>query len=147
MLQGTEVTSIRASIVGLLKSLMPAKVRSFFQTKFIETPRYICESSSEWMKFGFLDWLVGPMERTQVQIVKPDGSSEEWLSGVKLKECRYLVESGCKATCLHLCKGPTQEFFNTELGVPLTMKPNFEDCSCEMLFGLSPPPPELGSVP
>lgn len=26
--------------------------------------------------------------------------------------------------------------------MPLTMKPNFEDFSCEMIFGLTPPPLE-----
>jgi hypothetical protein len=28
-----------------------------------------------------------------------------------------------------------QTFFTEEFGLPLTMKPNFEDLSCEMIFG------------
>jgi len=42
--------------------------------------------------------------------------------------------------CVNLCKAPVQTFFTEELGMPLTMKPNFEDYSCEMVFGLTPPP-------
>ncbi len=45
---------------------------------------------------------------------------------------RYLAESGCTAMCVNLCKAPTQEFFTTQLGMPLTMTPNFEDYSCEV---------------
>ena len=41
--------------------------------------------------------------------------------------------------CVNLCKAPVQTFFTEELGMPLTMKPNFEDYSCEMIFGLTPP--------
>eukprot|EP01041_Mallomonas_annulata_P002321 gene2321-4514_t len=147
MLQGADVATIRSIIVNLLKNLMPEKVRLFFQNKYKEAPKYLCESCSQWMTFGLLNWLVGPLERITLDIPSStDDSSNttnQWQSGVKLLECKYLMKSGCKATCLHLCKGPTQEFFNKELGVPLTMKPNFEDCSCEMMFGVPPPPPEL----
>lgn len=41
--------------------------------------------------------------------------------------------------CVNLCKTPTQTFFTQELGMPLTMKPNFEDYSCDMVFGQKPP--------
>ena len=36
----------------------------------------------------------------------------------------------------------TQAFFTEQLGMPLAMEPNFEDYSCEMVFGRVPPPPE-----
>ncbi len=42
--------------------------------------------------------------------------------------------------CVNLCKAPVQTFFTEELGMPLTMKPNFEDYSCDMVFGLTPLP-------
>jgi hypothetical protein len=38
---------------------------------------------------------------------------------------------------------PTQAFFTEEFGLPLTMNPNFEDLSCDMVFGAPPPPLEL----
>lgn len=54
--------------------------------------------------------------------------------------CRYLAESNCVGMCVNLCKAPVQSFFTEELGMPLTMSPNFEDYSCDMVFGLTPPP-------
>ena len=42
--------------------------------------------------------------------------------------------------CQNLCKVPVQHFFTQELGMPLTMNPNFEDMSCKMIFGQQPPP-------
>lgn len=40
----------------------------------------------------------------------------------------------------HCSKRPTEAFFGDRLGLPLTMDPNFEDLSCEMKFGVAPPP-------
>ena len=56
-----------------------------------------------------------------------------------VRHCRYLAESGCVGMCVNLCKTPTQTFFTEELGMPLTMKPNFDDYSCDMVFGEVPP--------
>lgn len=36
----------------------------------------------------------------------------------------------------------SQDFFNDDFGLPLTIKPNFEDKSCDFYFGLTPPPIE-----
>ncbi|XP_065632498.1 beta-carotene isomerase D27, chloroplastic-like [Quercus suber] len=41
--------------------------------------------------------------------------------------------------CVNMCKFPTQDFFTNEFGLPLTMIPNFEDMSCEMVYGQVPP--------
>lgn len=48
--------------------------------------------------------------------------------------------------CETCSKRPTQDFFTQELGLPLTMAPNFEDLSCEMKFGVPPPPIEEDEV-
>lgn len=37
---------------------------------------------------------------------------------------------------------PTEDFFTNQFGLPLTMNPNFEDLSCEMIFGQKAPPIE-----
>lgn len=83
---------------------------------------------------AFFTWLVGPMytETTDVNGIQQRSS-------VHIKRCRYLAESGCVGMCVNLCKTPTQTFFTQELGMPLTMKPNFEDYSCDMVFGAAPP--------
>lgn len=41
---------------------------------------------------------------------------------------------------------PTQTFFTETFGLPLTMKPDFEDLSCEMVFGETPSPIHLDEV-
>ncbi|GJP30986.1 hypothetical protein CLOM_g7568 [Closterium sp. NIES-68] len=69
------------------------------------------------------------------------GGTVKLQCGVRIERCRYLETSGCVGMCVNLCKMPTQHFFTHELGVPLTMEPNFEDFSCRMVFGLPPPPP------
>ena len=61
------------------------------------------------------------------------------LTPVLLMPCRYLQESKCVGMCQNLCKVPVQHFFTQELGMPLTMNPNFEDYSCKMIFGQQPP--------
>ena len=43
----------------------------------------------------------------------------------------------CISGCLCL---PLQTFFNEQLGMPLSMEPNFEDYSCDMVFGKRPLP-------
>ena len=74
------------------------------------------------------------------------GQKETWQSGVEIKKCRYLEASGCVGLCVNLCKLPTQKFFTETFGLPLTMNPNFEDLSCEMVFGQYPPPVEEDKV-
>ena len=130
---------IKKRILSFLRNLIPLPIRSLFRLGYQANRRFVCEQSSLCMTLGFFDWLVGPSERFEIAVPQPDGSVEQWLSGTKIKECRYLSESGCKAACLHICKDPTQTFFEEELGVPVYMKPNFSDNSCEMMFGVTPP--------
>lgn len=134
---------IKILIASFLKRFVPPEVRQFFRTSYNDNRRVICEQSSQWMTFGLLGWLVGPTERINVTLTNDQGVNETWLSGVKLIECRYLMESGCKSACLNICKGPTQNFFSEELGMQLHMKPNFTDSSCELLFGLPAPLKEI----
>ena len=140
LLRGRSPNGIRDSITGLLTKVLPKFVRNFFRDQYAKSPKLICELSVQWFGFGFLTWLIGPVEPALTEIVsKSDGSVEVWNSTVKLLECRYLMESGCKAACTQLCKRPTQAFFNEQLNVPLYMKPNFTNYSCEMMFGVEPP--------
>ena len=156
LLRGT-TDDIKYRVLGLLLTLMPRPIRWGINVFSTRQQRWISEKSSLFMSFGLLGWLVGPSERFVVDVKVPittsnpttdevEYTTEQWRSGVKLTECRYLVESGCKSACLHLCKGPTQSFFNDHLGMKMTMKPNFQDCSCEMLFGVTPPPKEEDDV-
>ncbi|XP_027101564.1 beta-carotene isomerase D27, chloroplastic-like isoform X4 [Coffea arabica] len=74
------------------------------------------------------------------QVVEVEVNGVKQRSGVRIKKCRYLENSGCVGMCVNMCKIPTQDFFTDEFGLPLTMTPNFEDMSCEMVYGQAPPP-------
>jgi len=63
-------------------------------------------------------------------------------SVVHIKRCRFLEASGCAGACVHMCKLPTQDFLTRDFGLALTMTPNFDDLSCDMVFGQAPLPPE-----
>eukprot|EP01038_Epipyxis_sp_PR26KG_P011199 gene11199-15020_t len=136
---GDIILNVRGKVYGILCSTIPTVVQNNFKNLCSRAPRFVCEMSSLWMQLGFLSWLVGKTERFDLVVDKSTGQSEIWKSGVKLVECRYLKEAQCKSACLQLCKGPTQDFFNNKLGLPLYMKPNFKDNSCEMCFGVKPP--------
>jgi hypothetical protein len=130
---------IKTKIVSLIVRILPSFVRDYFKTKYRETPRLVAELSVRWFEFGFLHWLVGPVEPKYTSTGRADETGSSWNNTVKLLECRFLRESGCKAACNLLCKRPTQSLFQEHLGLPLYMRPNFTDYSCEMIFGIDPP--------
>ena len=140
MLKLKAVDDIPSLIVGLLKSIIPLPIRQMFASFAKLNTKWLCELSSMGMSLGFLKWLVGGTERFTVAVQQPDGQAAVWASGVKLTKCKYLETAGCKSACLYLCKAPSETFFNEELGLPVYMKPNFEDQSCELHFGIKPPP-------
>ncbi|KAL7526050.1 hypothetical protein ACHAXR_001290, partial [Thalassiosira sp. AJA248-18] len=82
----------------------------------------------------FFGFLVGPSY--------PNRRSDGERGGLVVEKCKFLQESGCKGLCLHQCKIPAQEFFKEELGLELTVKPNFVTQECQWSFGESPLPPE-----
>jgi hypothetical protein len=80
----------------------------------------------------FFGFLVGPSYPNR----RKDGS----LGGLVVEKCKFLQESGCKGLCLHQCKVPAQEFFQEELGLALTVNPNFVTQECQWSFGETPVP-------
>ncbi|KAA8543303.1 hypothetical protein F0562_021202 [Nyssa sinensis] len=84
----------------------------------------------------FFAWLVGPCEVSESEF---KGKREK--NVVRIKKCRFLEESNCVGMCINLCKMPSQKFIKDSLGMPVNMIPNFDDMSCEMIFGQDPPAP------
>ena len=128
------LTHKHEDVMRLLRKAVPSPL--------CKTARILAPDSNPTRKFyawcaakGFA-WLVGECEPVEVQ---EQGTS---YSAVKMKKCKFLSESGCAAMCCSVCKMPTQEFLAEDLGIPTTMRPNFEDMSCEMIFGLPPLPAE-----
>ncbi|KAK7393486.1 hypothetical protein VNO78_22043 [Psophocarpus tetragonolobus] len=82
----------------------------------------------------FFAWLVGPSEVRESEV---DGRKER--NVVHIKKCRFLEETNCVGMCINLCKLPSQSFIKDSLGMSVNMVPNFDDMSCEMIFGQNPP--------
>ncbi|KAG4975513.1 hypothetical protein AAZX31_13G001300 [Glycine max] len=119
---------VREVLLSMLPPGAPAQFRKLFPPT-----KWAAEFNAA-LTVPFFDWLVGPSEVVEVEI---NGVKQK--SGVHIKKCRYLENSGCVGMCVNMCKIPTQDFFTNEFGLPLTMTPNFEDMSCDMVYGQSPP--------
>ncbi|KAI4341756.1 hypothetical protein MLD38_026441 [Melastoma candidum] len=85
----------------------------------------------------FFAWLVGPCE-----VREGDHNGMKEKNVVYIKKCRFLEETSCVGMCQNMCKLPSQAFIKETLGMPVNMVPNFEDMSCEMVFGQEAPPVE-----
>lgn len=116
----------------VLLSMLPPGAPQQFRKLFPPT-KWAAEFNAA-LTVPFFHWLVGPSEVVEVEV-----NGEKQKSGVLIKKCRYLENSGCVGMCVNMCKIPTQDFFTNEFGLPLTMIPNFEDMSCEMVYGQAPP--------
>lgn len=81
----------------------------------------------------FFGFLVGPS--------RPNRRKDGERGGLIVEKCKFLQESGCKGLCLHQCKLPAQQFFKDELGLELTVSPNFATQECQWSFGESPVEP------
>jgi hypothetical protein len=140
IMQGRNAKEQQAIVAVVLKSLVPAPVLGIIRTLFSPT-QLVCELNA-WFATILFEWLVGPCEVRTVEVMGSDGQPREQRSSVYIEKCRYLEQSGCVGMCVNMCKLPTQSFFTQDFGIPLTMTPNFEDLSCEMVFGQLPPPLE-----
>ena len=80
-------------------------------------------------------WLMGECE---INTVPVDGGQLGVDQGLLVKRCRFLEESGCASVCVNSCKIPTQNFFMQDMGLPLTMEPNYETYECQFSFGRTP---------
>jgi Beta-carotene isomerase D27-like, C-terminal len=90
-------------------------------------------------------WLMGECELNDVLVDgKKNGSEATTMmamgrkQGLLVKRCRFLEESGCASICVNSCKIPTQNFFLQDMGLPLTMEPNYETFECQFSFGRTP---------
>lgn len=78
------------------------------------------------------------MGETELNDVEIDGGRIGRNQGLLVKRCRFLEESGCASVCVNSCKIPTQNFFMEDMGLPLTMTPDYETFECQFAFGKTP---------
>jgi len=138
MVQGRNPQEQQDLVEIVLKSLIPSSILYLTRT-FVPANKWVCEANAKFAKILF-PWLVGVCELREVEIEDQNNQKIVQNSGVHIKKCRYLEQSGCAAMCINMCKLPTQKFFTESFGIPVTLTPNFEDFSCEMVFGQNPPP-------
>ncbi|KAL3153485.1 hypothetical protein ABBQ38_011816 [Trebouxia sp. C0009 RCD-2024] len=143
IMSGRNSKQQQQAVLGVLEALMPPNAPATFRRLF-PFKQWTAELNAA-ITQKFFAWLVGPLKVQETE-VDYKGQKQTWKSGVQIKKCRYLEQSGCKGMCINMCKIPTQTFFTDTFGLPLTMKPNFEDLSCEMVFGETPPPIHLDEV-
>ena len=137
-MQGRDPNGQRDITLGIMRSLMPPGGDKIFR-KLFPTNKFSLELNATICKIVFA-WMVGPME---VESTTENDLGEMIASKVHIKKCRWLQESGCTGMCVNMCKTATQDFFCNDFGLQLTIKPNFEDKSCDFYFGLTPPPIEM----
>lgn len=121
----------------ILLSLFPGWLPPAFKVMFARPlPGVSCKLNAfaTWLT---CQWLMGECEINSVEV---DGGAIGEGYGVLVKRCRYLEESGCVGVCINSCKVPTQEFFAKDMGLPLTMEPNYETFECQFSFGKTPLP-------
>jgi hypothetical protein len=141
VMQGRNAQGQQLIIDRVLQSLVPDPVLWAIRTFFSPT-RLVCVLNA-WFAAQMFEWLVGAAEVVDAQVDLPGGATRLQPSGVYIKKCRYLAESGCVGMCVNMCKVPTQKFFTEQFEIPLTMTPNFEDLSCRMVFGQLAPIPAI----
>jgi hypothetical protein len=143
IMKGRNTEQVQELVAGILDSLLPPQSPERFKQWFPLNQRNA--EINAWITTLGFKWLVGPSEVQEAEVVF-NGEKQVWKSGVKIKKCRYLENSGCVGMCTNMCKLPTQKFFLEKFGLPLTMNPDFETLECEMIFGQEPPPVEEDPV-
>ncbi len=138
--QGRNPKQQQELVTTVLYSIVPEVVLSLIR-RFFNPSQWVCEWNA-WFATILFEWLVGPCEQKEVEVMGENHQARIQKSCVHIKKCRYLEASGCVGLCLNVCKVPTQSFFTQGFGIPVTMTPNFEDFSCDMVFGKPPQPLE-----
>ncbi|BBN13496.1 beta-carotene isomerase [Marchantia polymorpha subsp. ruderalis] len=134
LVHGLPASSQRDTVHKLLHMVLPSWL--LFTFRLVPKATFLNEYYAVFTKL-FFRWLIGDTEIREAEV-----NGVMMRSTVHIKKCRYLENSQCVGLCVNLCKNPTQEFIGKQFGMPLTMNPNFEDMSCDMIYGLKPPPIE-----
>jgi hypothetical protein len=134
-------TLVQTKALQVLKSLFPSWLPSAYSKLFSAPfPRFSARMNA-WATKMAGTWLMGECEINDIVLLNEKGTDEAVLGisqGLLVKRCRFLEESGCASVCVNSCKIPTQTFFSQEMGLALTMEPNYETFECQFSFGRLP---------
>jgi len=124
----------------ILRSLFPSWLPRQFGLLFAKPfPEFSCRLNA-WATKMAGTWLMGECEINDCDVDGDGGTTtgRGRNQGLLVKRCRFLEESGCASVCINSCKIPTQKFFEEDMGLPLTMTPDYETGECQFSFGLTP---------
>ena len=133
-IEGKAGTQLAAQ--NILRSLFPSWLPRAFAVIFSKPLPAFSARMNAYITSLTTFWLMGESDIIDVDI---DGGGIGQGQGLLVKRCRYLEEAGCASVCVNTCKIPTQNFFCEDMGLPLTMTPDYDDFSCKFSFGLTPP--------
>ena len=124
---------------NILRTLFPSWLPNAFGWMFAKPFPAFSAKMNAWATVVAGTWLMGECEINDCKIDGDVGDEKSGVNqGLLVKRCRFLEESGCASVCVNSCKLPTQQFFIEDMGLPLTMEPDYETYECQFSFGLSP---------
>ena len=126
---------VRQVAQDVLRSIFPSWLPGAFGVMFAKPFPEFSSRMNAWATWVTGTWLMGECEINDCEI---DGGKIGHNQGLLVKRCRFLEESGCASVCVNSCKIPTQQFFNEDMKLPLTMTPDYETGECQFSFGLTP---------
>lgn len=157
-------TRTRARASRILRSLAPEWAFGAFAAALRMFPGWFAARHAAAVTPALMYWLVGEAEVNDggegltydgggtaptnafAAVFGGETASAGYKQGVLLKRCRVLEETGCAAVCANVCKHPTQKFFTEEIGLPMTMTPNYETFECQFTYGATPPPASVDAA-
>jgi hypothetical protein len=129
----------RAATRAILRSLFPPGLPWAFARLFARPFPLFSARLNAAATAVACEWLMGEVEVNDGgEAARAAGTAAPGV-GVLVKRCRYLEATGpCASACLNACRRPTQDFFSEDMGLPLTMTPNFETFECQFSWGVAP---------
>ena len=129
--QSKNRTHVQEMAREVLVSLFPTFILDRYPTWFAEPFPEFSARMCAWATMVGGTWLMGECEVNDLPEMDNGGKTQ----GVLVKRCRFLEETQCASICVNSCKIPTQNFFKENMGLALTMTPDYETGECQFSYG------------
>lgn len=132
---------------GILRGLFPDFIIKLFPLMFAQPMPAFSAKLNAAITSLTCKWLMGPntlLDVDEAEIAPSWGNGVG--QGLLIERCRFLEESGCASVCINTCKVPTQDFFIRDMGIPLSMEPDYDTFECRFKFGKMPLPQQSDDV-
>ena len=141
-LQYSNRTTVQLLAQEVLVSLFPKFILDRFPLWFARPFPDFSANMCAYATVAFGTWLMGECDVNDVPPSTTTTTTSDATvgvgKGVLVQRCRFLQESQCASICINSCKIPTQNFFSQNMGLALTMTPNYDTFECQFAFGQMP---------